>query len=78
MTRNQIQSRLTKILEQVAKAEADLNDLASEAQDAYDDRSDRWQESSAGDLWQEMVDELADQAAQLGEIAIYELPEVAS
>lgn len=49
--------------ERTASLASDLANWASEARDAWDERSERWQESDAGiaaDAWIETLAELAD------------------
>lgn len=74
MTRSSVVARYDAIRERLAALEEELSELEADAQDYYDARTERWQDSENGQRWQEMVDEIGEAQAQLQDLAGTELP----
>lgn len=63
--------QIAKISDKLTDIQAELEILAEEAQEYYDNRSEKWQESEKGDEWQEKISALEDAANSVGDAIDY-------
>ena len=64
-------SKLGKIKDKLEALQAELTEMAEEAQDTFDNRSEKWQESEKGDEFQEKISALEDAANSVGDAIDY-------
>lgn len=64
-------SKLGKIKDKLEALQAGLTEMAEEAQDTFDNRSEKWQESEKGDEFQEKISALEDAANSVGDAIDY-------
>lgn len=64
-------SKLGKIKDKLEVLKAELTEMAEEAQDTFDNRSEKWQESEKGDEFQEKISALEDAANSVGDAIDY-------
>ena len=57
--------KIAKITVRLDAIREDIEKLAEEAQEYYDNRSERWQESDAASEWEEKIDALNDAACSV-------------
>ena len=57
--------KIAKITEKLEAIKDNLEQMAEEAQDYYDSRSDRWLESDAASEWEDKIDALNDAASSV-------------
>jgi len=63
--------QIAKISDKLTNIQAELEELAEQAQDYFDERSEKWQESEKGDEWQEKISALEDAANSVGDAIDY-------
>lgn len=56
MKRNQIEKRLEDARQKACEARELLEELVGDCRSYYDDRSERWQESEAGEAYEQIID----------------------
>lgn len=64
-------SKLGKIKDKLEALQAELTEMAEEAQETFDNRSEKWQESEKGDEYQERISALEDAANSVGDAIDY-------
>lgn len=57
--------KIAKITEKLDAIREDIEQMAEEAQEYYDNRSERWQESDAASEWEEKIEALNDAASSV-------------
>lgn len=68
-------NRIEKLRSKLEEIQEEIDILASEMQDTYDSRSERWQESETGEEYQETIDALEEASQSVGD-AVDTLSEV--
>ena len=68
-------NRIEKLRSKLEEIQEQIDNLASEMQDTYDSRSERWQESEKGEEYQETIDALVEASQSVGD-AVDTLSEV--
>lgn len=58
MKRNQIEKRLEDARQKACEAREILEELYDDCQSYYDDRSEKWQESEAGEAYMEIIERI--------------------
>lgn len=66
---------IEKLRSKLEGIQEEIDNLASEMQDTYDNRSERWQDSETGEEYQEKIDALEEASQSVGD-AIDTLSEV--
>ena len=66
-----MKKEIKKIWSELVDAQAALEDLAVGAQDTFDNRTERWQESEKGEEYSEMISALEDAAGSVQEAIDY-------
>ena len=64
-------SKLGKIYDKIEAIKIDLEQMAEEAQETFDNRSEKWQESEKGDEWQDKITAMEDAASNLQDAMDY-------
>ena len=60
-------NRIEKLRSKLEEIQEEINNLASEMQDTYDSRSERWQESERGEEYQEQIEALVGASLSVGD-----------
>lgn len=63
--------KIQKIWDRLEAIRDELESLEAEAQDTYDNRSERWQESEKGEEYSEMISALVDAAGSVQDAMDY-------
>ena len=57
--------KIAKITDKLDALKEEIEQMAEEAQEYYDNRSERWQESAAASEWEDKIDALNDAASSV-------------
>lgn len=60
--------RLKDALEELAKLQQEVQDVADELQGEYDDKSEKWQEGEAGQAMADQIEAIAGAADSIGDV----------
>lgn len=60
-------NKVEKLRSKLEEIQEEIDNLASEMQDTYDNRSERWQESETGEEYQEKIDALEEASQSVGD-----------
>lgn len=63
--------KIEKIISRLEDIQSDLDQLAEEAQDYFDERSEKWQESEKGEAWCDKISALEDASYSVGDAVDY-------
>lgn len=63
--------KIDKITKKLETIQEELTAMAETAQETYDSRSDRWQESEKGEEYSDMISALEDAASSVGDAVDY-------
>lgn len=63
--------KIEKIIDKLGELQETLTTMAEEAQEIYDYRSERWQDSEKGEEYAEMISAIEDAANSVGEAIDY-------
>jgi uncharacterized coiled-coil DUF342 family protein len=63
--------KVEKIKDKLEALQAELTEMAEQAQEYYDNRSDAWLESDAASEWEEKIDAFNDAANSVGDAIDY-------
>lgn len=73
MNRRDVAKKLDVLREKAQALRGEYENLVTDLQENFDERSEAWQMGEKGEAWQEMIDGVTEQMDKLDEVAEYQV-----